>query len=257
MRRYEGNLIFEGKDDCGTVEVVDTRTLRTLHFGTPTIQSSMYLDDPIALEMEYLRKMALALVFNPQPQRVLCLGMGGGCLPKFFWTYYPDCQIDAVDFSPLVIEVSYRFFQLPRDPRLRVYPEEALQFLMSTSETYDFIFADLFVSDGISPVIAHPSFFEACKLRLQDHGLLVWNMWTSTARETQERTLEQLGRCFGNQMILVPNQESANYILMLFNGGAPVQALKNIKSNAQEILRHTGLNCPEMLKEMRFSSNSR
>ena len=77
MEKYDGTLIFEGKDRFGPVEVVDGPLLRTMHFGTPTIQSSMYLNDPIALEMEYNKVMMLGLVFNPNPESALFLGLGG------------------------------------------------------------------------------------------------------------------------------------------------------------------------------------
>lgn len=259
MKRYEGELIFEGHDAFGTVEVVDAPPLRTLHLGTPTIQSSMYLDDPYALEMEYLRKMALALVFKPTPRRALFLGMGGGCLPKFIWKYIPECHVDAVDISPLVIEVCRRFFQLPEDMRLQVYESDALHFLqgvVSNDHRYDILFVDLFSSQGMAPVLDDTQFFDACHQVLNDNGILVWNVWRSAAKDQLQRLFDRFQQVFGPHFVFLLNKESANYILMIFKGEAQY-TVEGIREQAMLLKEHTELDAPMLAADIQFFRGSK
>ena len=148
MLKYNSTLIYEGKDDYGPVEVVEKDGLRSMHFGTQNKQSEMSLSDPYALTVEYTRLMSMALLFQSAPKSALFLGLGGGSLPKFIWKYFPRCLLHAVERSPLVVDLCYRYFALRRSPRLHVHVFDAFDFLKSCDNPFDLIFIDLFQSDG-------------------------------------------------------------------------------------------------------------
>jgi spermidine synthase len=80
MKKYGGTLLFQASDAHGSAEVVEDKNLRHLHLGTSVQQSSMFLNDPYALEMEYTQKMAASVLLFPNPQSALFLGLGGGSL---------------------------------------------------------------------------------------------------------------------------------------------------------------------------------
>lgn len=250
--RYGGKIIFEGNDSHGVVEVVDAGNIRMLHFGTAVSQSSMYLDDPFRLEMEYNRVMMLGLLFNPNPKRVLFLGLGGGAKPKFIWKYYTETKIDVIELSPLVIETCYRYFEVPKDERLQIYNQDALLFLSEPPPVkYDMIFVDLYVKSGISPVVADPRFFEYCKRILNPKGILLWNMWTSSARDVIETTLGYLGATFGTNMLVLPNQESTNYVLLIFNEEEPQYRLTDLYDVARTLKEHSSLDFPQLITNLK------
>lgn len=234
MKKYGGKLIFEGKDEYGPVEVVDRPGVRALHFGSPTEQSSMFLERPFALEMEYIQIMAVALLFRPDAKKILALGMGGGSLPKFIWKALPASEVTVVELSPLVLEVAHRFFEVPQDSRFKTVSGEALQFLQATQETYDLLFVDLYDGQGIAPVVAEPDFFEACDRRLKPGGLLIWNLWRSSAKDLVERSMRNLAASFGRNLLILPNQESGNFVVFVFK--APIQAYTKgqIEANAKQ-----------------------
>src|SRR2546425_2346841 len=77
-------LRLSDKKTKSAIAVSDARGVRTLHVGGEAIQSSMRLDDPFALALDYTRCMMAFLLFHPQPREVLMIGLGGGSLPKFF-----------------------------------------------------------------------------------------------------------------------------------------------------------------------------
>jgi spermidine synthase len=58
--------------------IVDQGALRFLQFDLERVQSLMCREDPDTLCLRYTRKMMAFLLFNPQPRRILILGLGGG-----------------------------------------------------------------------------------------------------------------------------------------------------------------------------------
>ena len=76
-------------DDAG-LEVTEERGMRVLHLGSRAIQSAMRITRPWDLELAYTRAMMGFLMFNPMPQDVLMIGLGGGSLAKFIRKQRPQ-----------------------------------------------------------------------------------------------------------------------------------------------------------------------
>ena len=68
------------------VSVSDDGEVRHLHLGTPWIQGSMRIDEPVALELEYVQRMMAWLLFADLAQvskgHAMQLGKGAGALPR-------------------------------------------------------------------------------------------------------------------------------------------------------------------------------
>lgn len=253
MEKYEGKLIFEGKDRYGPVEVVEGPLLRTLHFGTPTIQSSMYLNDPIALEMEYNRVMMLCLLFHPEPESALFLGLGGGSLSKFLWKHFSNCNVEAVEISPLVIRISHKYFEVPKDSRCVIYRDDAIHFLRSLEEDqYDLIFVDLFDEGGMSKVLQKPKLFQGCMHKLKSGGILIWNMWRTSSKEMIEEALTNLTNSFGNNILVLPNDESLNFVILAFKPPVHPYTFEEVMTNAKKLKGITQLDFPKILSRLNY-----
>jgi spermidine synthase len=250
-RKYDGELIFAGKDAYGVVEVVDGPILRTLHFGNSIIQSSMYLNDPVALEMEYNRVMMMALLFNPEPHRALFLGLGGGAKQKFLCHFFPSCHVDVVEISPLVIEIYHRFFRGPDDIQIIIYQEDALNFLKESEEKeYDFIFVDVYVSMGMDESVANRTFFELCQRKLKKEGILIWNLWQSTQPIIMKNSILHLENSFQENYLILPNDESPNFVVLVFNSPAKTFTLDETRHNAKLLYEKTGVDFPKVLEHL-------
>lgn len=251
MKKYNGELLFQISNELGTVEVVDGPQLRTLHFGNSIIQSSMYRCDPYALEMEYCQVILLSLLFNPFPQKALFLGLGGGSQPKFLWKYFPSCLIDCVEYNPLVIDVCYRFFELPQDTRLTIHCEEAFQFLKQhQQQLYDFIFIDLYVEEGMSKTMGDPDFFKACFYCLREGGVLVWNLWRTSAQELIEQSVHHLTTYFGRNLLILTVQESLNFIVYAFKPPVPILRLQEAYSRLESLSQKTGMDFVKLFSNL-------
>ncbi len=246
--------IFRGRDPYTSVEVIDDPPLRLLHFGTSVSQSSMYIDDPFKIEMEYNQVMLLALAYNPAPKKVLFLGLGAGAKQKFLWKYF-SCEVHSIELSPLVIEVGHRFFKIPEDPRMIIHQEDALQFLRGDdTNVYDYVFVDIYDEKGMSSVIASPDFFILCRKKLTPEGVLVWNLWRSTQQDVMENSMRYLTEAFASSYKILTVEESLNLILYAFaHSLSHTMSLNIINENAHELSRKTGLDFNSFLSRLQNS----
>jgi spermidine synthase len=241
MFKYHGRLIFQGHDAFTSVEVVQAGGLYTLHFGSPVAQSSMYLEDPFKVEMEYNQVMLLSLIYNYQPTKVLCLGLGGGAKQKFLWKHF-SCQVVTVEISPLVIDVGYRFFEIPHDDRMKIIQQDALEFLQRPHQVlYDFIFLDLYDAEGMCAIIGESPLFQLCRNILTSEGILVWNLWRSTKQYVMENCIFRLINALGQNYKILTVNESLNFIIYAFADQAYNGDYNLLQQRAEALSQKTGL----------------
>jgi spermidine synthase len=147
-----------------------------LRFDYANIQSSMHKDDPYALELEYTRAMLLFLLFVPQPQRMLMIGLGGGSLPKYCHRYLPQVDITVVEINPHVIALRDEFLVPPDSQSFRVVKGDGAQFLATAKKRYDVILVDGFNFKGPAAELETAAFFAHCRAALEPTGVLVMNL---------------------------------------------------------------------------------
>lgn len=149
---------------------------RSLNFGSDLVQSSMRLDAPDELLLEYTRAMMGLLLFIPQPAHVLMIGLGGGSLPKYCHRHLPATRVTVVEISQDVIDLRDDFGLPPDDRRLQVVCAEGAAFVAGSPERYDAILVDGFDAQGQPPALCTPAFYRQCAAHLAGHGLLVVNL---------------------------------------------------------------------------------
>lgn len=196
-RKFGGALVHFARDAYGSIEVVDTFGVRTLHFGTPARQSAMCLQEPDRVELPYVRAMLSALLFHPEPSDVLLLGLGGGSLAKALFQHFPACQIDVVERRGVVVEIAHRFFGLPLHPRLSVTVGDAGEVVKQAGRlaAYDLILADLFDGEGMASPVAEESFYFGCAGVLRSAGVFGINLWGSQTAACN-RALDMMRKAF-------------------------------------------------------------
>ncbi len=67
----------------------------------------------------------------------------------------------------MVVDVAYRYFELPRDPRLRVSVGDGRQFLASEPKRWDAIVIDAFFADAIPFHLVTREFLDLARSRLE------------------------------------------------------------------------------------------
>ncbi|GAB6877582.1 fused MFS/spermidine synthase [Thermaerobacter litoralis] len=168
-------IVFQKNTLYHHLRVEDRGDSRFLRFDN-SWQSGMYLHDPVTARFEYTDVMHAGWALNPQAQKVLLVGLGGGSIPKRVLSSYPGVSIDVAELDPVVVDVARRFFHLPSDPRLRVFVEDGRRFVRRSPERYDLVLLDAYYADAIPFHLTTRQFLEEVKGRLAPGGVVVANV---------------------------------------------------------------------------------
>jgi len=164
------------------ITVTQADNIRHLRFDASN-QTAIDMADGYRSEISYPNYADLALAVNPDAKRVLILGLGGGAIPKRWWRDYPDMQIDTVEIDPAVVRVAKEYFDLPDDPRLRVFTQDARRFVQTSTDSYDVIFVDAYYADSLPFHLTTNEFFGEVKQRLAPGGVVAYNAIGSVTGE--------------------------------------------------------------------------
>ncbi|NCX62679.1 MAG: hypothetical protein EBW84_08105 [Betaproteobacteria bacterium] len=184
--------------------------LRTLRFGLDgPRQSVVKLNDPRYLELRYTQAAILALAFVPSPQRILMIGLGGGSLPMFLRSYYPQALIDAAEIDPAIIEVAKRFLNFREDERMRAYARDGRNFIEGAKLSYDIIMLDAFSAEAVPKHLSTTEFLQAVKKVLAVNGVVVANLWGPALNPLYDSMLRTFQDVFSDLYLLeVPEVEN-------------------------------------------------
>ncbi|WJW76019.1 hypothetical protein QVG61_02700 [Thiohalobacter sp. IOR34] len=250
MQTPRGTLVHAERDADGLLEVIDDATTRSLYFGNSIRQSSMNLHSPHSLALGYTRHMLAALLFVPDPRRVLMIGLGGGSLARFLHHHFPLCRIDAIERRAAVIDLARRFFALPDDGRLQIRHGDGFARLGEAPEGpgYDLLLIDAFDAEGMAPALAESEVFAQAARQLRNPGALAVNLWSSSRPEFRH-CLAAIERGFGGPVLRLPVGQRANVVsLGIKTRRRP--ALKALRQPARELRRRTGLDLPAYLRQL-------
>jgi len=212
--------------------------VRTLHVGGTAIQSSMRLDDPYALALDYTRCMMAFLLFHPEPREVLMIGLGGGSLAKFFYKQFRKSSIRVVEVNSGVIATARRHFALPPDDaRLAVEVGDGAEAL--APECCDTLVVDAFDDERHAPGLTSAEFYDGAFLALAEPGALVVNFMDDDPKF--DPALERLERAFGGAVLAMPALHDPNILAFAFKGIAPTVSWDRLRRRADELESRLGL----------------
>src|SRR3972149_5803720 len=172
----DGFRVLFGPDSVyHPIVVAEDAVARYLRFDR-SFQSGMYLRDPFSGPFLYVAYAHLGLVFRPEAQRVLVVGLGGGSIPKRFWRDYPAMLIEVAELDPMVVDVAKRFFGVPEDLRLRIVAQDGRLFLRNTRQRYDMIILDAYFAESIPFHLTTREFMQLARSRLAPGGIVLSNV---------------------------------------------------------------------------------
>jgi len=201
--------------DDGGLEVTEERGLRVLHLGSRAIQSAMRMNRPWDLELAYTRAMIGVLMFNPLPQDVLMIGLGGGSLAKFIRKQRPQTRITAVEIDPRVIAAARTHFELPPDDAtLSVVEADGALYVRQHPGSADIILLDGFDAGNQVEALTTQTFYAACRRALKPGGMLVVNLWGRDSEFAEY--FARLTRAFDGEVGWLSVQNKPNVIVFAF-----------------------------------------
>lgn len=215
--------------------------LRTLRFGAEGVsQSVLKAADPRHLELAYARVLPASLVFVQDPRRVLIVGLGGGSLPRFFHSHFPETTIDVVELDRGVVDVAKTYCGFAEDARMHVHVEDGRDFIEAAGGGYDLIVLDCFDADSIPPHLATLEFLSTARNALSPRGIVVANIWGQSANPLYARMLITYRAVFDDVYIFdVPRPGSKLFVALPFK---QTMSRDEMVERAGEIGRCRGFN---------------
>jgi spermidine synthase len=241
-----------GSQTLPEVTMSEDGEVRFLHLGTEWIQGSMIIDEPFAIELDYVQRMMAWLLFvDPDTvtkRRAMQLGLGSAALTKFC---FKVCRMDttAVEINPQVLAACRVWFKLPPESaRLRVLLADAGQEIRKAEHTgqIDALQVDLYDHEAAAPVLDSPDFYTDCRSMLADDGIMTVNLFGRDA--SYERSLQSICAAFGGDAVWAfkPTREGNTIVLAQRDAERPTRM--QLLARAEEIQSRWGLPAVKWLR---------
>ena len=172
---HNGKLIYEKETLFSHLDVVEYGSNISMYLDGMR-HSSMNVNDPLDLVIDYTEYFHLGMLFNPQATDVLFVGGGGFTGPKNFLALYPDTKIDVIEIDADVIDAAKTYFRLDdNNPRLQIFNDDARKHLSTFDKKYDVIVLDAYASNYVPFHLMTQEFFQIIEKRLEPNGVVVSN----------------------------------------------------------------------------------
>jgi len=219
------------------VDISEEAGVRYLHFGSDWVQGAMRIARPWSLELAYTREMMAGLLLRGGerwPRSALLVGLGAGSLAKFIYRNLPDCRTTVVEINPQVEFIARQYFRLPDDPaRLTVVIGDGADYMLAGERRFDYILVDGFDPDARAGTLDTLPFYQACRARLSENGLLCVNLLGRN--KGFAGSVERIRSAFDGRVAVFPSCDSGNTIAFA-SGGEPVAvALDDMRARAQRL----------------------
>ena len=212
------------------VHFSDHGPVRYLHLGTDWVQGAMRLDDPYALDLEYIQRMMAWLLFveptSVMSRHAMQLGLGAASLTK-------ACRktlrmtTTAIELNPQVVAACRLWFKMPADDaRLSVILGDAAEVVASEhwAGRIDALQVDLYDHEAAAPVLDSPEFYADCRRLLTEDGCMSVNLFGRHA--SFERSLGHITAAFGDACVwsFRPTREGNTVVLARRLPSQPLRA---------------------------------
>lgn len=234
------------------LEVTEERGTRTLHLGSRAIQSAMRVNRPWDLELAYTRAMMGFLMFNPMPQDVLMIGLGGGSLAKFIRKQRPQTHVIAVEIDPRVVAAARTHFELPPDDAtLSVVEADGAVYVRQHPGSADIILLDGFDAGNQVEALATQTFYAACRRVLKPGGILVVNLWGRDSEFAEY--FARLTRAFDGEVGWISVQNKTNVIVFAFAEPGASARLEAARSQLADLSKRYGLDLRGFARDFQWA----
>lgn len=142
----------------------------------------------------------------------LILGFGAGSIASLLTeTFHKDCYITGVDADEVVIELAKKHFNIERFKKLKIYVDDAYQFVLNSKEKYDLIAVDIFIDNYTPPHFSDTIFLSKFVNILSPSGLICYNRMASNpkARKEADDLLQLFNQQIGSSYMI--NFENRGY----------------------------------------------
>ena len=232
--------------------------VRYLHLGTPWVQGAMRVRKPHTIELDYVQRMMVWMLFREGGRltkgHAVQLGLGSAAITRFCHRNL-KMKTTAVELNPTVITACRLWFQLPPDgARLSVLNQDAAEYVADAAhaDSADVLCVDLYDHDAASPVLDDQNFYDACYRLLSDGGVMTVNLFGRDA--SFEQSASRIAAAFGPHAVLSlrPTKEGNTVVVAVKNLTFPERDM--LAARAENIETRFGLPARKWLRMIRVLS---
>lgn len=215
----EAKILHEERSVYTRIIVQDSNRLRCLKFTLKrddSTQTCINLNHPKQLVFSYTKMSLASLLLQPNPRRVLIIGLGGGTLPMALRDIAAEATIDTVEIDAAVVRVAKNYFGYVEDEKNRAITQDARVYGKRAALRgleYDLIILDAFNGEYIPEHLMTVEFLQEMQALLSDGGVLVANTFANSELYDYESAtyaavfgefLNFRSPATGNRIIIVP-----------------------------------------------------
>lgn len=233
-----------------SVDVSESNGVRSLHLGNATIQSSMRVLDPTALELNYTRAMMAFMLFLPSVRNILIIGLGGGSVPKYIYHHVPEVDsLRVVEINPRIIQVARSHFEVPdNDARFEIIEGDGAAYIRERAATAQVLMMDAYGSHGIAEDLSSQEFFDNCAKALTPDGVLVTNLWGSD--RNFDVYLQRIEQAFDQHALILPTGRPGNIIVFAFRRHPLESRWAALREHARKLEQHHKIEFLQFLEKI-------
>lgn len=230
-------ILTRTRSPFNDIFVIERENLREMWFrgnGRFYLQTRIDLYRPNDLVLIYTRLLLAPLMWNPNPSRILMIGLGGGVLPRFLSEVYPDAAIDVVEVDPRVTELARRYFFFQETSHLRVFEDDGRAFVKQQVRKYDLVFLDAFKGGSVPYHLKTVEFYREIARSMTEEGILVTNLYgkSNALKPRDRKTLETV---FDKVSFFEDAERVATACVAILNeDGVTLEAIRKGISNLPE-----------------------
>ena len=214
------NVIYEADSLYHHIRVVENGNMRGLRFDSNHYQSKIDLTDPLDGHFNYIDLLFAGYLFQPDPDDVLFLGLGGGTAQRLFHNYQPDLDYLSVELDPMVVDVAEEYFFYDRNV-MPVEISDARAWLRRNPGKHDYIVQDTYSSNAYGTYIpfhlATLEYFNLVRENLSDDGIFVMNVIGTVYGGEQNRVITSVYRTMHEvfpQLYLFAAEDVQNVVIV-------------------------------------------
>lgn len=174
---WEGESPFNGR-----VKVIESSGTRRLVVGVYTQSRNLDKKGKTGFYWDAFTENIPNLSLD---SRILILGLGAGTSAKVLTNKFGPVPIHGVEIDPLIVELGKKYFYL-NEPNIKVFTEDAEEFIKKSNDKYDVICVDLFYGDKTPKFLTGQVFLENVKEHLHQGGVAVINKICNNKSEDEE-----------------------------------------------------------------------
>ena len=233
-----------------SVEVSEEDGVRSLHLGGDAIQSSIRLDRPDELALDYTRAMMAFLLFQPLPREVLMIGLGGGSMARYIHQRMPGARTTVVEINAKVLAAARSMFHFPADDaRLKVEIADGADYVLDHAETADVLLVDGF-DDGKQPAaLCSQAFYDAAYAALRPGGVMAVNFMAEERK--LDVFLQRIEKSFDERVICLKAVDRVNLIAFAFKRHPRELAWAELRKRARQLKKIHNLPLEEFVNGLK------